>query len=157
MIFRSPDPKNWNTDMRTKLEFAMSLSKVPDDIQYLRLTCVNANDYIIVKIKKDDLDKTTNLDNRFAWSAAKNTNYTVLGVYDHTLRTGRSGDVWFQGVGKGWGFGHTTMRTGTTVTTLQTVQAYSWNGNQVPPCVFEIAVKSGPLTALEQRKLLSGN
>src|SRR5262249_14401733 len=83
MVFRSPDPKNWNTDMRNKLEFAMSLSKVPDDIQYLRLTCVNANDFVIIKMKKADLDKTTVLDNRFSWTASKNGGYVDLGVYDH--------------------------------------------------------------------------
>lgn len=146
VLFRSSNPAIWNTNVKTAADFALSLDKVPDGISYLRIT--REMDFVIIPMTKDRLTRVTD-DGRFGFegTAHDGSGGRHLGVYSKDWPC-KNGDVcirilpWFAG----WGFGHIHFG--------NNAQGYCWNGVRVPPCVFEIAVKSGKLTDAESKKLV---
>ena len=155
VIFRSSDPSIWNTDVNnSKDDFAISLSKVPDGIQYLRMRAVGQQAQVIIPIEKAKLDSTYEHEN-YGWNGTNKREYNAnhLGIYRLPIlnrasgeicifRPGSGGDAW----GKGYGFGHRAW--------LDDRQGYTWNGVEISQTVFEIAVKVEPLTRREQPDLL---
>jgi len=152
VIFRSADPAIWNKDVnKGKDSFAIDLKKVPDKIEYLKLTNVKNNDYVIVPITRDKLTGITD-GGRYGWNGTNKFEYNGyhLGIYDKEGDATKGASVCvlvpgaFQGW-RGWGFGHKSKEPGT---------GHTWANVEIPSTVFEIAVKPGPLTDAESKRLL---
>jgi hypothetical protein len=151
VIFRSSDPKIWNTNTRIdKDHFAMPLAKVPNDIKFLRLRTSRTN-AVIIKIQKDQLGTQCDIEkygwngtNRFAWQANQ------LGIYNKRWGSNQKGTIntfaWGGAGFQGWGFGVRAY--------IDDKQGYTWAGEEIPSTVFEIAVKSDDLAGREQECLL---
>ena len=152
VIFRSANPAIWNTDIKQgRNAFAMSLAKVPDRVKYLRLKRCDTDDYVIIEMSKERLGTTSN-DGRIGWNGkcflACDTRW--LGIYDKADDVNVPGHLFTdagQNLCGGWGFGSKSYALGK--------QFYGWSGVEIPDTVFEIAVKSGPLSATERKCLLS--
>jgi hypothetical protein len=158
VLFRSSDPRIWGSNVNAGPDNrSVSLLRAPDKMKYLRIRECVKNQYVILPLTKDRLNKDNKDagEGNFGWNgtAKKEWMGCHLGVFDRTTDQQKNGDVsisvpgFFKGY-KGWGFGH---RMG-----LNDVQAYAWDGVALPPTVFEIAVKSEELTA-DESKLVLGN
>ncbi len=152
VLFRSADPQLWDTDTnKGKNDFAVSLSKAPDGVQFLKLKQAAAKDYVIIPMTNDALKKQSD-DGAFGWEgeASLFARGYHLGIYRLPLGAMPRGQiaVYHVAVGmnaSGWGFGQPVLIGG---------QGYSWEGATLRPTVFEIAVKAGPLTDVEAKHLL---
>jgi hypothetical protein len=152
VIFRSSDPTLWNDDVKKGPdEFARSLDLAPDSLRYLRLTNVNANDYVIIEMSRDRLDKKSD-DGKYGWAGANQRGFFSgvhhLGIFHKIWQPGEEGDVAVNDdpPARGWGFGGINFP--------GNMQKYSWNGKPISKTVFEIAVKSEALTDAEAKRLL---
>ncbi|MEI8375787.1 MAG: hypothetical protein WCJ35_23440 [Planctomycetota bacterium] len=152
VLIRSSNPKIWNTDVNDpKGGFAISISKVPDNIKYLRIQTDNKPP-VIIPITKDRL-LIQSADGRSGWQGANFFNWQAnhLGVYDMNMNSMRRGAISLVCFGNmddrsGWGFGH---RAG-----VDDHQAYVWAGDEIPETVFKISVTSSDLTKVEEQYLL---
>lgn len=154
VLFRSADPSIWGKDMKAdRNNYAIDLKTVPQDIKYVRLTNTKTGDYRIVPVTRAKLTSTGG-DGRFGWNGTNKHEYNGyhLGIYDaqgDATKGGPTVCVLVPGAFKGWrgwGFGHKTKTPGT---------GYAWDNEEIPPTVFEIAVKSNALTETEKKKLLA--
>jgi hypothetical protein len=154
VLFRSKNPAHWNRQIDSNGSFAMPLKEAPAEVRFLRLKRESNDTYVIVGITNQQLETDGAIDDAFGWAGTCffNWNGHHLGIYGLNARTPR-GQVAITVVGGGgggdrlgWGFGH---RTG-----VDDRQCYSWAGSEIPPTVFEIAVKGGKLTASEKKHLL---
>jgi hypothetical protein len=146
VIFRSSDPAIWNTNVKTKTDFALTLDQVPDGMRYLRIA--RDKDSVIIPMTKGNISKVTDDGKHgFEGTAHFGSGARHLGVYSRAWPC-KNGDVcirilpWFNG----WGFGHIHFG--------NDAQGYSWNGQRIAPCVFEIAVSTSDLTVEETKRLL---
>jgi hypothetical protein len=157
VIFRSSDASIWNDDINKGPDhFAMSLDLAPDSLRYLRLTNVNANDYVILEMTKERLRQTgdrhrpTADGDKYGWEGRNqfNSGSYHLGIYHKIWPVAQSGDICVcpGPLTRGWGFGHGHFVNGS--------QGYSWAGKKIGKTVFEIAVSSESLTDAESKKLL---
>ena len=154
-LFRSSDPAHWGlVDRDAKNDFAVDLRKVPDGIRYLKLTDTTTADFVVLETTKQALfsfDVEVQDPSQIVWrgDAVSYLRGGHLGVCDRRRNAG-SGEASLttgtpNGNRGGWGFGHRVDRE---------EQGYCWAGRSLPVTVFEIAVKSSPLTAAEKAKLL---
>jgi hypothetical protein len=152
LVFRSSDPKIWNTDVNDKtVGYALSISKVPDDVKYLRLQTDSKRNVVIIPITKGRLlDRSA--EGGYGWEGTNRLEYGGyhLGVYNTNTRT-ISGAIGIARVAArndrlGWGFGHKID--------VNDRQYYSWAGVAIPKTVFEISVKSRELAKAETRFFL---
>jgi hypothetical protein len=149
VLFRSADPRHWDRQVDQADGYARPLSTAPDNIRYLRLR--RNTDYVIVEIRKPRLTQNHD-DGRYGWHGGNDQGFNGghLGVYDRRLRYKDRGDVCIHSHDifrwdRGWGFGHLAWIDR---------QGFSWEGQPVSPCVFEVAVKAGELAPAEQARLL---
>ena len=152
VVFRSRDPKLWNREVnRGPDDFAHRTSSAPEGVGYLRLTNTATGDFVIIPVAKEDLPRREE-DKRYGWDGENFFEYEGhhLGIFDSTWHGGRRGEIFVCGGPhfRGWGFGHVIVEGDR--------QGYSWAAEPIAPTVFEIAVKSGPLTKYESTKLLVG-
>jgi hypothetical protein len=151
VLFRSADPAIWNTDTnRGRYQFALPLSKAPAGLRYLRLAETTKGTSVIIEMSKDKLHIGFEKDG-YAWSGINNLNYNGhhLGIGDMAWKNTPKGAIdvcMFTAAYRGWGFGHRAF--------MDDVQGYAWNGEPIARTVFEIAVKIGPLTSDESKRLL---
>lgn len=151
VIFRSADPAIWNSDVSEGRDrYAMRLSRVPDGIRYVRLQ-IDSQRSVIMEVTKDELGKRVER-GRFGWVGNNHFQWNGrhLGMYDKRWTDQVRGTIQIwplsnRGI-RGWGFGNRTR--------IDDRQGYSWAGKSLPKTVFEIAVKSGSLTAAERKALL---
>ncbi|MCA9179413.1 MAG: hypothetical protein KDB14_33380 [Planctomycetales bacterium] len=151
VIFRSDDPRIWNSSVNEgPNRFAIPLSRAPANTQYLRLKR-SRDEGVIIPVTHDQLGKRTESGN-FGWVGTNlnKWNGRHLGVYSRRWTDNVRGTVHIwpmenKGI-RGWGFGNHVK--------LDDGQSYSWDGKTVGKTVFEISVKSGPLTDAEKRLLL---
>lgn len=147
VLFRSADPKVWDSEANAKDSFAVPLSNAPAGIRYLRVR--RQNDEVVIipmtnaSIVRDGL-VTKNLgwagDNDRAWDG------NHLGIYDARTQP-KIGEVIQDEAGHlGWGFGHIHGPAG---------QGWAWDRKAIPQTVFEISVKCSDLTADEKKALLA--
>lgn len=153
VLFRSKNPAHWNREIDSNGSFAIPLKQAPVGVRFLRLTRESNDTYVIVGITNQQLEADGAIDDTFGWAGTcfHNWNAHHLGIYGLNARTpGRQVAIINLGGNgadrSGWGFGHKTY--------VDDRQYYSWAGNEIPPTVFEIAVKCGELTASEKKHLL---
>jgi hypothetical protein len=157
VLFRCANPSLWNPAAEInvgKNGYAVPLSKAPDGVQYLKLRMVGTNRFVIIPMTNDGLSKRIDYD-VVGWDGENRENWHAhhLGVYYLPLVRDVPRDIvsvsWvdFKGHATGWGFGHRAHR--------DDFQGYSWAGLPVGAAVFEISVKTGPLTDKEARGLLT--
>jgi hypothetical protein len=153
VLFRSSNPRVWNTDANQDGEYAIRLSNAPQGVQYLRLKRTDNNQQVIMPMNNAGLSAKHEVGNigfngsaRYAWGAR------TLGIYHKSQESNRSGEVFpgSPGLGRGyrgWGFGviHSQPQRG---------QGYTWGGTAIGQTVFEIAVTSSPLAIEDRRYLL---
>jgi hypothetical protein len=151
VVFRSADPAIWNTDTdRGRNEFAVPLSKAPLGLRYLRMTELTRRNFVIVEMSKARLGRESEQDGG-GWNGTNEIRFDGyhLGIYDTAWTNLPLGTIPIglaRGGFLGWGFGHRNHINGS--------QGYAWGGKPVEKTVFEIAVKAGPLTPEETKRLL---
>jgi hypothetical protein len=155
VLFRSADPSIWNDDVNKGPDhFAKAIELAPDDTKYLKLTNTATKDFVIIPMTKARLTKMSD-DGRYGWDGTNHFHYRVhhLGIFFRIWLNAADGDVMVTRNGlaaRGWGFGDIWGHEGS--------QGYSWAGKPITRTVFEIAVKSKPLTDAESKKVLkAGN
>ena len=131
VVFRSADPAIWNSNVnRSKDDFAISLSAVPDDIKYLRIARRGKGRGQSCRWKTKLAVRSDN--GRFGWNG---TGYNWsggrhLGIYslgftgpcargDVSVKPAASGEM--NADARGFGFGHVVIING---------QGYTWNGGR---------------------------
>jgi hypothetical protein len=154
VLFRSKNPVHWNREIDSNGSFAIPLKQAPAGVRFLRLKRESNDTYVIVGITDQQLETDGAIDDAFGWAGKCffDWNGHHLGIYGLNTRTPR-GQVAIINLGgegadrSGWGFGHKSY--------VDDRQYYSWAGSEIPPTVFEIAVKCGELTASEKKHLLT--
>ncbi len=152
ILFRSADPAIWNTDTFKELDqFAFMLTRAPAETRYLKMTNTEKGEFVIIEMTRSRLAEQTE-QNGYGWNGRKvhNWNGHHLGIYDVTWTDNERGYIFVSFIeGKafyrGWGFGHRSQ--------IADQQGYSWNGQPIDKTVFEIAVKTTPLTSEEAKRL----
>jgi hypothetical protein len=149
VMFRSADPSIWNDDVNKGPDhFAKAIDLAPEDMRYLRLTNMATKEFVIVEVTKAGLGQQSG-EGRYGWEGRNQFDSEAhhLGIYNRIWPAGNRGEICISWpTCRGWGFGHSAFVNG--------MQFYSWAGKEIPRTVFEIAVKSQPLTAAESKKLL---
>ncbi len=153
VLFRSSDPTVWNTDTnRGRYHFAQPLSKSPIGTRFLRLSEMGKGNFIVIEMARDRLGEYSERDG-YAWMGKniieRKANH--LGISDVAWGDQQKGSILVYNVSgvvgyRGWGFGH---RVG-----IDDGQGFAWVGEPTPKTVFEFAVKVGPLTVEESKRLL---
>ena len=150
VLFRSADPSIWNHAVNEgDSRYAISLDKVPDGIQWLKMA-MSKDKYVVIGVSKDEIARgqiatgrsRPLLSNRkYLWHADDFDHLAWhLGIVGmDTPDTMPAGSICiFDAMTHpwcGWGFGHfhNVSNQG---------QGYSWAGRTVPETVFEISVSS---------------
>ena len=154
VIFCSSDPRRWNTDTNQgRRDFGIPIANVPSTIKYLKMA-VSPKQFVIISITKKDLDSVSDSDT-IGWNGKNPLVYNAhhLGIYNKSWRAKKDGTICTLNGGfyvdfSGWGLGYRSK--------FCDRQSYVWAGQEIPVTVFEISVKSSPLTKAEQTLLLQG-
>ena len=153
VVFRSSDPSIWNSDVnKGKDDFAISLANVPENITFLRMRAAGQEGEAIIPIEKAKLGVRSD-NGRFGWNGTNCDTFTArhMGIYcpgagPQVAVSTKQASLGEMGDAKGFGFGHRPY--------VDDGQGFTWNGALIPKTVFEISVKSKPLTKTEQKFLL---
>ncbi|HJZ55018.1 MAG TPA: hypothetical protein VKE74_08665 [Gemmataceae bacterium] len=153
VIFRSADPSIWNTTTnRARNQFALPLNQVPSGIRFLRLTELAKGNFVIIEMTRERLGNRTEA-NGYGWIGTNDLQFKGyhLGIYDTAWKDIPQGSICVYHSGgfdgfRGWGFGHRSF--------TDDQQGYSWDGKPTASTVFEVAVKTTPLSTDESRRLL---
>jgi hypothetical protein len=158
VLFRSPDPSIWNTEVNKGLNaLAIPLAKAPPGIQFLKMA-IPGGAQVIIPMTNDRLGQLGPVGKgRFCWNGLANSwygPYGRLGIFDKGVVKAYpevkgtvgifSGPNWENY--SGWGFGSHVG--------IEDKQCYAWNGKEIPVTAFEISVKTTPLTEMEKKALL---
>ncbi|MEZ6138463.1 MAG: hypothetical protein R3C53_26575 [Pirellulaceae bacterium] len=151
VLFRSSNPQLWNTNHIGEDGFVQPLDKAAEDTRYLRLRRMDNGAAVIIPMDRERLsiDATQGV---LGWSGAcKQTKLAYrLGIYRTDVNRQTRGMVVVGSEGfspfTGWGFG--------TRHNIDDRQAYVWQGLEIKPTAFEIAVSSNELSSSETRYLL---
>lgn len=151
VIFRSDNPKLWNTDSPDDpRNFAVPLDTLPPTIRFIRIRRGNGQAVIAPTSKQAITAQTRGP--RFGWEGSKPDRFgaVLLGIIDKEMNVyQKTGEVALVDKGpdccSGWGFG-TRVNHGT--------QAVCWSGKLIPTEPLEIAVAKRSLSSDEQKLLL---
>jgi hypothetical protein len=154
VLFRSANPAICGRDYNGSTNnFAVSLKKTPEKIEWLRLTAHYKKDYVIIPMTRDRLPEGGSEEGGIGWQGRSDNRWKGyhLGIYRTDTKAKDRGEVVIAEPRafahfKGWGFGHHFG--------VDDRQGYSWDGKEIPPSVFEIAVKAGQLSPAEMKKVL---
>jgi hypothetical protein len=154
VIFKSDNPRLWNTDSEGPDGFSKSLKELPANIKYLRMSMPGKGpaSSAIIEITTERVAQKS-VSGKVGWQGAKEDNYggLHLGIYHGQLISNRPGMASMASKESavdysGWGFCHIWGEGG---------QGYCWAGKPLPGAtVFEIAVSSGPLSKKEEKLLV---
>jgi hypothetical protein len=155
VIFHSANPRLWNPARRIRRgeESAVPVASVPGDVKYLKMSCKNG--HVIISVTKEKLlQRMTGemiKNDGVGWCGENHFNDAAyhLGVFNNAWMKVERGviDLGHLGVNvSGWGFGGIVGGAG---------QGYCWEGKQIAPASFEIAVTGAELTDAERSFLLS--
>jgi len=160
VLFRSSDPAIWNTDSNQGFDsYAVPVDKAPPGVQFLKMA-IPGGKAVIVPMTNSALGKNGPIGKGiWCWSGSGEQKLKAyhLGIGDRDIPV-RGADIdknkavitmLADGAGwsaYGWGFGHRAW--------ANDVQGYGWAGEVIPSTVFEIAVKTSPLTEDETEDLL---
>lgn len=151
VIFRSADPKTWNTDSRADpMNYAVPLTSVPATMRYVRLRRPSGDTVIMPLTKAGIVGEWKG--EVFGWQGALKEIHGAhaLGIFDTRASVdGETGKVAIysgQQHYTGWGFGHRVRHGGP-------AQA-CWGGDFIPLEPIEISVTARKLTPAEKRWLL---
>ena len=161
VIFRSSNPRLWNTETDNLEGFSRKLSSVSKNTKFLRMR--NGHSVVIVPMTHEQLPKKVDLGGGITWNGAAYNDITKLkGVEYQSTVLGIGSSKWYrkygdgnggivtvekrdknkrpQGLG-GWGFGRGTV--------FYSAQHYFWEGKETQNKEFEISVSPYPLATIE--------
>ncbi len=156
-LFRSTNPKHWNTNHRAPGERAVTVDQAPDGMKYLRIRLIDKQNYdVILPMEKFYLAYSYRTD-RYTWYGENTFDDGAyhLGITSGNYRLERMSQRGATAIGppedrpllSGWGFGHRYR--------INNGQGYCWQGRTLPgPVLIEISVSPGPLNEAEQKALL---
>jgi serine/threonine protein kinase len=156
ILFRSDDPSIWNKASPDRNNFAAPVRRAHRAIRYLRLKRMDTGDYLVLPIRRDQLDRAPQPmpDTGHAWNGTALLSYNArnLGIAQAPRHRWPNHRGVLSVTSQGWdafsgsGFcGKCQFNDG---------QHYCWQTKEIPKTVFEIAVSAGPLSAEEQPHLL---
>ena len=151
VIFRSADPKIWNTDSQgDPRSFAVPLASVPATMRFVRLRRANGAT-VIMPLTKNAI-ATESKGDAYGWQGTRKDIHgaIALGIFDAKKNvdneTGKVALYVGAQIFSGWGFGHRIRHGGPTEA--------CWDGGWIPLEPLEIAVSGRQLTPEEKRWLL---
>jgi hypothetical protein len=148
ILLCSDDPLLWNIPILNAQSYAVSLSKAPRDMRYLRVRRMDTKQSVIVSCSVDAL-RELRIGPRSYWRGDKRLNRQAccLGIVDGTKRapTSLKLAVTRDGDFGGWGFG--AFEGG------EERQGYLWDGLPIDRTVLEIAVTARKLEPQEYQRL----
>lgn len=154
VVFRSANPKLWNTDYKGMDGMAKSLVNPPKGIKYLKLSLPGKGlaGTAIIEMTPERLTQKSLVGN-VGWEGTKHDQWggIHLGIYHTQFVFNQNGapsiaEKGFRADYGGFGFGHTFDNN---------QQSWSWAGKPLPAgTVFEIALSPGPLTKEEEKVLV---
>lgn len=157
VLFRSDDPRPWNTDCDGK-DYAIALRRAPETIHYVRLRRMDTKEMLILPLSRAQLDKATQPvePKGHSWNGTAKEEWGArhLGIAESPRHRFPIPEGKMTVLSEGWdgwtgsGFAHKAFKD-------NTGQYYAWRGQPIPRTVFEIAVTDKPLTAEEERCLLT--
>jgi hypothetical protein len=155
VLFRSADPSLWGTDTNEgPARFSRELSHCPKDVHFLKLSAGGART-VIIPIAFEILAKENPGNTGYSWNGSSKMEYggRHLGICDDRINMAHKTPGFISlsnpdadHISKGWGFGHKCG--------VNDKQYSSWNGEVIGETVFEISVKTEPLTPEEAKLLL---
>ena len=158
-LFRSTNPKVWNTNHRAPGERALPVSEAPDNVKFVRLRLIDKQNYdVILPMEKFYLEYTYRHD-RFIWHGENTFDDDAyhLGISSGDYKLERANHRGAIAIGplneppvqSGWGFGHRYR--------VDRGQGYVWQARPLAnPVLFEISVTPGPLNDAEKKVVLGG-
>jgi hypothetical protein len=155
ILFRSDDPSVWNTRAAGN-KLAVPVRQAPSSTRFLRLKRMDTGDSLILPITRNDLGRETRPSPAEGcwWNGSGQEHFGArhLGLLQAPpAATNQPGSIGIAGHDFDWwtgsGFGHKIS--------VNHRQVYCWQGKEIPKTVFEIAVTAGPLTAEENRSLVT--
>lgn len=166
VVFRSSDPSIWNTDTRKAEDnFAVSLGSNLAFSGFVRIVRMDTGQAIILRLATKNITDVTQM-GRYIWNGASTqeskrvpdgsiVETRLLGIADTSLklsyRSPYYATVNLSGRGNGyggWGFARQSL--------LYSNQRYAWDKDQPEKSVvFEIALKTQPLSTSESESLLN--
>ncbi len=169
ILLRGNDPSIWNTDTSDKTKgFAIPISKISGNIKYLKIKKMDADDFVIVPMTKENLLKQVDICEDLIWNG-QNNSYSdnfgkarTLGLankkvpvnyFDKDIKDAETGVITYNGghglVGyAGWGFSRSCTAF------AHGGQRFQWKMKSCDPVIFEISVNSLNLSSQEKEKLL---
>ncbi|NNE90852.1 MAG: hypothetical protein HKN23_04330 [Verrucomicrobiales bacterium] len=135
VVFRSDDPKIWNTDFEdSNGNFAIPLKILPADVEFIRIRRLDTGDSVTLPITREELIVGDSRTGTMGWSGrAENYFGSVhLGIFDETVPH----EVETKFGAGGWGFGHRYE--------IGSGQAYAWAGREISRVKFEIIAGHAP-------------
>jgi serine/threonine protein kinase len=155
VLFRADDPSVWNTDSAGQ-SFAVPLHRVPEDVRYLRLRRLDTGEALLLPVTRSQLFREPGPDSRgtYWWNGTARAEHggRHLGIVQAPRFAWPNHRGVISVTDEGWdaysgsGFGHKCQ--------VNDRQYHCWQGKEIPPTAFEIAVSPGPLTEAEARRLL---
>jgi hypothetical protein len=150
LLMRSDDAGIWNTPRGTRIDhngFAADAAAIaPAETKYLRLRRLDNANYVILRMKKDEIHK-----NGAIWCGTAWLGYGAphLGIENPKTQRVEKGLVDIDGNYQGWGFGHLIFPPRGV-----DAHAWSWAGETLGRTIFEIAVTDDEISPSERRGLL---
>lgn len=151
VLFCGRDPATWNTDSDRWDAFARQVDSAPQNVRFLRLRRLDTKEFVCIPIGNDKLgERFDQGDLGWGGDGVEHAKVRHVGLFRKDIRPDERGYVvvgrdGFTGY-TGWGFGHRhNMDDGV---------AFAWNGREIPPTMFEIAVTTDNLDAAELKALL---
>ena len=143
--------QHWGAQAESPEAYAVNPLSAPASTRHLRMTNMKTRDSVIIEIARDRLLANANSP-EFGWIGAADffVGSYHLGIYSKTnIQRGQIclHEPIRENFRGGWGFGHVGWIDGQP-------QGYSWADQKIDPTVFEIAVKTTPLTLAERKNLL---
>jgi hypothetical protein len=152
VLFRSSDPSIWNTETnKGESSYAVPLRKAPRMTRWVRLTRCDTKELVILGVTKPQLSQRPT-DGEVAWEGSLQfaQGGRHLGIdkasWHCVVSDGGKIMVTHDRGNRGWGFGHKVH--------VNDKQYWSWEGEEIPETVFEIAVKDAALTKAEAERVL---
>lgn len=154
VLFRSTKPALWNTNTQSAGDFALPLRSAPADTRYLRLRRMDTGDALVIPMTRDRLGRADPRGRPVRWNGEGKEEYGGyhLGIAEGPPVRWLEGkgtvgvlmDAFSANPGSGFGHAHHIENGG---------QRYAWQGKEIQPTAFEVAVTAEELQAAERKWL----
>gem|GEM_PF-1574748 len=161
VVFRGKDPADLGSGKSDDLTHAIAFDNVPEDMTFMRLSNLETQDFVVLKMTREDLVEGMTEGN-YQWRFGTNEHWATLAVIDFTDRLEpRTPDAFFWSTKgqkyAGWGYGPRIAYPDPEAADQEEEkkQGLRWGDETLTRrALLEVAVTSEPLGEADQAKLL---